>query len=333
MNSVRKSLTKKFVNLLLCLNAIAFHAAGAQEPTRMPRVGFLVPGSPETFKTRIEAFRQGLRDIGYVEGQNILVEYHYVEGKQELFDEKAIELVRLKFDAIVTSPTSSVRAVKKATKTIPIVFTNVGDPVGTGLVASLSRPGGNATGLSSVLSDLGGKRLELLTEAFPKVKRVGMFRNPDAGDIAFKATDAVAGKLGVQLKAIDVRNANDFDAGFEVMAKFQPQALMPAPTPIVNAQRTRIIQFAAKHRIPGMYAIPEFTEPKAGGLMSYAPSYTDLYRRAAIYVDKILKGAKPADLPVEQPTKFEFIINLKTAKQIGLTIPPNVLARADGVIK
>jgi putative ABC transport system substrate-binding protein len=306
----------------------------AQQTTKVPRIGFLSPGSAVTFQSRIEAFHQGLRGLGYIEGRNIVVEYRFAEGKQSLMAAYAADLVRLNSDLIVTSTTSGVRAVKNASNAIPIVFTNVGDPVRAGLVDSLARPGGNVTGLSTVLSDLGGKRLELLQESLPGIKRVATFRNPDVGEGGgFEPTLAAARALGVQLLPSKVRNTDDFSAAFQEAIRERAQALLTIPTPIVNVHQTQILQFAAKNRLPGMYAIPEFTEPSAGGLMSYAPSYAELYRRAATYVDKILKGTKPVDLPVEQPTKFEFVVNLKTAKQIGLTIPPNVLARADKVIK
>ena len=222
------------IPFVLALIAFGFvHAAEAQQPKKTPRIAVLAPGSVETFQTRIDAFRRGLRDLGYVEGENILIEYRYGNGKQDLINEQAIELVRLKFDVIVTSPTPAVRAVKNASSTIPIVFTNVGDPVKAGLVVSLARPGGNATGLSSVQSDLSGKRLELLKESFPNIKRVAIFRNPDAGDVAFKTTEPVAGKLGLQLQSIEVRDGRDFDRAFETVVKGRAHALLPTPTPIV----------------------------------------------------------------------------------------------------
>jgi putative ABC transport system substrate-binding protein len=233
----------------------------AQQPRKVSRIGFLSPGSVATFQARIDAFRQGLRDLGYIEGQNVVVEYRYAEGKQELITEGAVDLVRLNFDVIVTSSTPAVWAVKKASSTIPIVFANVGDPVATGLVASLARPSGNATGLSSVLSDLGGKRVELLKESFPHIKRVATFRNPDAGQgIGFKPTEDVARRLGLQLQSLEVREANDFDNAFEVATKERAQALLTIPAPIVNVHQARILQFAAKNRLPAMYALPEFTK-------------------------------------------------------------------------
>jgi putative ABC transport system substrate-binding protein len=243
----------------------------------------------------------------------------------------AEELVRLKVDLIVAPTTPAILAIKKASSTIPIVFASISDPVASGFVASLARPGGNMTGLTILGPELSGKRLELLKESFSNVTRVAILWNPDAEANVFKMTQAAASTLGLHLQSLEVRGPNDFDNAFETTIREHVQALMTIPTPIVNFHQGRIIQFAAKNRLPAMYALPEFTE--AGGLMSYSPSYTALYRRAAWYVDKVLRGTKPADLPVEQPTKFEFIVNLRTAKQLGLTIPPNVLARADRVIK
>ena len=305
--------------------------AAAQQPKHVPRIGFLFTASPAAFRSRIDAFRQGLQDLGYIEGRNIVTEYRYAEGKQDLATELAAELIRLKVDLIVTSSTPGILAIKKVSSTIPIVFTSISDPVAIGLVASLARPGGNMTGLTILGPELSGKRLELLKESFPNIKRVAILWNPDAEVNAFKTTQAAASTLGLHLQSLEVRTANDFDSLFEAAIKERVQALLTIPTPVVNVNQARIIQFAAKNRLPAMYALPEFTD--AGGLMSYAPSYTALYHRAAWYVDKILKGANPADLPVEQPKTFEFIINLKTAKQLGLTIPPNVLVRADKVIK
>ena len=244
----------------------------------------------------------------------------------------AAELIRLKVDVVVTSSSASVRAVKKASATTPVVFAAVGDPVASGLVASLAKPGGNITGLTMLSQELSGKRLELLKEAFPKLTRVAaLWSSEGTGLEVMKAVQTAAQGLGVKLQSLEIRTANDFDSAFEAAIRERAQSLLTHPLPVINLNRERIIQFAAKNRLPAMYPIPEFTD--AGGLMSYAPNYADLYHRAAVYVDKILKGAKPADLPVEQPTKFELVINLKTAKQIGLTIPPNVLARADRVIK
>jgi putative ABC transport system substrate-binding protein len=283
--------------------------------------------------TRVEAFRQGLRELGYVEGKNVTIEYRHAEGKIDLLPALAAELVQQKVDVIVTSSESGTLAAKDAARTIPIVFAALTDPVGSGLVASLARPGGNITGLSLVSPELGGKRLELLKEAFPKITRVVIVWNPTSigESLIFKEIEAAAKTLSVQLQSLEVREANDFQRGFQLAKKRGAQALVTAASPIINSNRAQILDFVAKNRLPAIYSAPEFVD--AGGLMSYGTHTPDLWRRAAFYVDKILKGAKPADLPVEQPTKFEFVINLKTAKQIGVTIPPNVLARADKVIR
>jgi ABC-type uncharacterized transport system substrate-binding protein len=305
--------------------------AEAQQPGKMPRIGFLASGSPYSFASQTEAFRLGLRELGYVEGQNIGIEYRYAEGRIDRFAELATELVRLKVDVIVTASTPGVLAAKKASSTIPIVFGAINDPVASGLVASLARPGGNITGLTNLSPDLDGKRLELLKEAFPKVTRVSYLWNPDAPGTGLPGMQAAASGLGVQLQSLETRTADDFDSAFEAALRERAHALITLPSPHINTHHKRVVDFATKSRLPAIYPRNEFVE--AGGLMSYAPDLSVNYRRAAIFVDKILKGTKPADLPVEQPTKFEFIINLKAAKQIGLTIPPNVLARADRVIK
>jgi ABC-type uncharacterized transport system substrate-binding protein len=324
---------KTIIVLLVGLAFVLVHLAEAQQPTKPHRIGVLFGTSRSFNATRIETFRQSLRELGYVEGKNVMIEYRYAEGKLDLLPALASELVHLKVDVIVTSATSGVLAAKNATKTIPIVFTSLGDPVGSGLVANLARPGGNVTGLSILATELSGKRLELLKEAFPKVTRVVMLWNPTSSgqSLQFKETQAVAKALGVQLQSMEVQGTNDFETGFQLAKKEGTQALLAAPSPVINSNLKQILEFAAKNRLPAMYAGPEVVD--AGGLMSYAPNYADQFRRAAIFVDKILKGAKPADLPVEQATKFEFVINLKTAKQIGLTIPQSVLYRADRVIK
>ena len=313
--------------------AICGVVAQAQQPAKIPRIGFLVVPTRSFFSARMETFRQGLRELGYVEGKNVVIEYRYAEGKLDLLPALASELVQLKVDVIVTSSLPGVLAAKNATGTIPIVFGAVGDAVGSGLVASLARPGGNVTGLSIFAPELSGKRFELLKEAFPKVTRVVVLWNPtDSGNaLSFKETQAVAKALGVQLQSMEVRGASDFESGFQRAKKARVQALIAVPSPVINANQKQVLEFAEKNRLPAMYAGPEFVD--AGGLMSYAPNYTDHYRRAAVFVDKILKGTKPADLPVEQPMKFEFVINLQAAKQIGVTIPPNVLVRADRVIR
>ena len=308
-------------------------AAEAQPPGKIPRIGVLVVPTRSFFSTRIEAFRQGLRELGYVEGKNVLIEYRYAEGKLDLLPALASELVQLKVDVIVTASPPGVQAAKNATSTIPIVFAAIGDPVGGGFVASLARPGGNVTGLSILAPALSGKRLELLKEAFPKVTRVVILWNPTSSGeaLSFREMPAVAKALGVQHQSMEVRAANDFEDGFQRAKQEGAQALVTMPSPVINANRQQILEFAAKNRLPAMYAGSEFVE--AGGLMSYGPNYTDQFRRAAVFVDKILKGAKPADLPVEQPTKFELVINLKTVKALGLTIPPSLLLRADQVIE
>jgi putative ABC transport system substrate-binding protein len=275
--------------------------------------------------------RRRLRELGYVEGKNIVIEYRYAEGKVERIPDLAAELVRLKVDVIVTSGGErTILAAKKASATIPIVFAGAGDPVGTGLVSSLARPGGNITGLSTMTPDLDGKRLELLKEAFPKVARVACLSGP-RGNLCLTELEAAAKALGLKVLSLEVRSLDDFEGAFARAKKERAEALITTPSPLINTQQRQVLDFAAKNRLPAMYQTSEWVE--AGGLMSYAPNFTDLWRRAADYVDKILKDAKPADLPIEQPTKFEFLVNLKTAKQIGLTIPSNVLARADRVIR
>jgi putative ABC transport system substrate-binding protein len=300
----------------------------AQQSGKVHRIGLLASGSPSSDATRIEAFRQGLRDLGYVEGQNILIEYRYAEGKADPFAHLATELVRLKVSIIFTSSTPGVLAAKRASSTIPIVFGAINDPVAAGLVASLARPGGNITGLTNLSPDLEGKRLELLKETFPKVTRVAHLWNPDSPG---SGMEAAAQALGLQLQSLEVRNPNDFDSAFDAALRARAQALITSPNPLINTHHKRIVDFAAKNRLPAIYSQRVYVE--GGGLMSYAPDINANFRRAAIFVDKILKGVKPADIPVEQPTKFELIINLKAAKQIGLTIPQKVLARADRVIK
>jgi putative ABC transport system substrate-binding protein len=267
-----------------------------------------------------------------MEGKNINIEYRYAEGKFDRVPDLATELIRLKVDVIVTGDTPAIQAVKKITSTIPIVMGNVADAVAAGLVASLARPGGNITGLTTLAPDLDGKRLELVKEMLPKGARVGFFWDPGSTGmkIRFSEIPAAARALEITLQSLEVRNSKDLESAFEAATREKPGALM-TPNTIVLAYGKQIIEFAAKNRLPLIYDTVEFIE--GGGLMSYGPSFPDLWRRAAIYVDKILKGSKPADLPVERPMKFDLVINLKTAKQVGLTIPPNVLARADRVIR
>jgi putative tryptophan/tyrosine transport system substrate-binding protein len=314
------------VTLVMC-GAVA----QAQQLAKVPRIGLLVPGTQSAFSIRTDAFRQGLRELGYVEGQNIVIEYRYTDGKADRLPDLATELVGLKVDVIVTASIPPVLAAKKASSPTPIVFAAVNDPVAAGLVDSLAHPGGNITGLTNLSPDLDGKRLELLKEAFPKLTRVAYLWNPDAPGTGLAGMQAAASGLGVQLQSLEARSANDFDSAFEAALRERAHALITLPSPVFITHQKRIVEFAAKNRLPAIYSFSDFVD--AGGLMSYAPSLLENWRRAAIFVDKILKGTKPADLPVEQPKKFEFIINLKTAKQIGLTIPPNVLARADRVIR
>jgi len=305
----------------------------AQQAKKIPRIGYLNALFPTTNSARIEAFREGLRDVGYVEGKNIAIEYRYAERKVDRLPALAAALVRLKVDVIVTSASQETLAAKEATNTIPIVMINVGDPVGSGFVASLARPGGNITGLSTLSPELTGKRLELLKEIIPKLTRVAVLGNStDPGNAdTLKELEVAAQALKVELQYLDVLSVNDIETAFRAAGKERADAVIVLSSFLLTSQRRQIIDLAVKSRLPASYARPEFVE--SGGLMTYGVNLNDLARRAAQYVDKILKGAKPADLPVEQPKKFEFIINLKTAKQIGLTIPPNVLARADRVIR
>jgi putative ABC transport system substrate-binding protein len=308
--------------------------ARAQQAKKIPRIGWLEHSSPNPEVLRlIELFRQGLRDLGWFEGQNVAIEYRYAEGKTERLSELAAELVRLKVDCIVTAGGQPTEAAQQATKTIPIVMAVSGDPVAQGFVASLARPGGNITGLSILSPELSGKRLELLKEAVPGLARVGVLRIPPKAHIqAWKELEAAARSLRLKLQPLEVRGPDDLAKLFQAAVKERAQGLLTLPHALfARDYRTMIVELAAKHRLPVMYDHKEFS--KVGGLMSYGPDVDDNFRRAAVYVDKILKGTKPADLPVEQPMKFEFIINLKAAKQIGVTIPPNVLVRADKVIR
>ena len=301
---------------------------------KVPRIGYLSVSSLSDMADRIEAFRQGLRELGYVEGKNIVIEWRYAEGKVDRLPALAAELMRLKVDVIVSGGSSATRRAKEATSTIPIVMTQDSDPVGTGLVASLARPGGNITGLSTLSPEISGKRLELLKEIVPKLSRVAVFGTSTSPVNAqeLKEVELAAGALGVKLQYLDVLSSKDVETGFRGAVKARADAvLMMISMSVTNFQRKEIAELAVKSRLPVVYDSRLSVE--AGGLMNYGVNPTDLLRRAATYVDKILKGANPAELPVEQPTKFEFIINLKAAKQIGLAIPPNVLARADKVIR
>jgi putative ABC transport system substrate-binding protein len=308
--------------------------AEAQQPAKAHRIGFQSAASPSAISARTEAFRDGLRELGYVEGKNIVIEWRFAEGKLARLDEFAAEFVRLKVDAIVTAAPSSTRAAKKATSTIPIVMAYDSNPVANGFVASLARPGTNITGLSSLAPEISGKQLELLKEIIPKLSRVGVLGTSSFSrsyELMSKEMQPAARTLGVQLQYFDVLGPDDIETAFRSARKARAAAILVLASPILESDRTQVADVAAKSRLPAIYHVPEFVE--VGGLISYGVSFIDLYRRAATYVDKILRGAKPADLPVEQPTKFELVINLRTAKQIGLTIPPNVLARAAKVIK
>lgn len=323
------------VRFWFALYALAFalcFSAHAQQPAKkMPRIGYLSATSPQP---RDEAFRQGLRELGYVEGQTIAIEWRFAEGKRDRISPNAAELVRLNVDVIVTTGPSDTRAAKQATATIPIVMAQDSDPVGSGFVASLARPGGNITGLSNLASEISGKRLELLKEIVPRLSRVGVLETsiePGTGQ-ALKETELAAAAYKVQVEHLEIRDLKNLESSFDrAVRKARPDALLVLPSVVFVVQRTQIAEIAAKNRLPAIYSRGEFVE--AGGLMSYGVNINELWRRAATYVDKILKGAKPADLPVEQPTKFEFVINLKAAKQIGLTIPQSVLYRADRVIR
>ncbi len=328
-------MNKKIVVWLLAtvlLTTVSF--AEAQQPKKIAKIGYLIPSTPAATAHLIEAFRQGLRELGYVEGKTFVLELRYGEARVERLPELARELVGLKVDVIVTNTDGAIAAVKRETQTIPIVMGNSTDPVGTGFVASLARPGGNVTGVSSISPELSGKRLELLREVVPGLSRVAFLWNPDirGAVLDYNETESAARSLGLQVQSVEVVRAEDLDRAFSAITKERAQTLtMPAANPVGFANRGQIASFAQKNRLPSMYAQSEYVD--AGGLMSYGPSTIDMVRRAATFVDKILKGTKPADLPVERPMKFELVINLKTAKQIGLTIPPNVLVRADKVIK
>jgi putative ABC transport system substrate-binding protein len=311
-------------------------AAEAQPPEKVPRVGYLNPGSPSDplSQRRLEAFRQGLRDLGYVEGQNIAIESRWAEGQYDRYPALAADLVRSKVDVIVAQSGAATQAAQQATRTIPIVMSLVNDPVGSGLVASLARPGGNVTGLTIISPDLVGKQLQLLKEVVPEVSRVALLRHPDnpASAAQLREAEAAARALGVRLQTLEARGPQEIDSAFAAMTRERAGALLIIPDAIFVNQRRQIAELAAKRRLPSIYGgTTGYAE--AGGLMVYGPNPLDLKRRAATYVDKILKGAKPGDLPVEQPTKFELVINLKTAKALGLTIPQSLLLRADEVIE
>jgi putative ABC transport system substrate-binding protein len=331
-----KNMKKKLTILTLCalLFALSF-SASAQQPKKVPRIGYLSSGDPASESIRSEPIRAALRDLGYIEGQNITIEYRYTEGKRDWAPKLAVELVRAKVDIIVVAGGAPwIRAAKNATKTIPIVMSGAGiDPVVAGFVESLARPGGNVTGVTLLSRELGGKRLELLKEAVPKLSRVAVLYEPGLLGPAheLKEVQAAARALGLTVRSWEVRDADGFEKVFAALNKERPDGLYVPGGPLVATNRKRIVDFAAKSRLPSVYNSREFVD--AGGLMYYGVDPAESYRRVAYYVDRILKGAKPADLPVEQPTKFELVINLKTAKQIGVTIPQSLLYRADKVIK
>jgi len=309
-------------------------AARAQQAGRVPRIGYLGASAPTLEPEILEAFRQGLRDIGYIEGQNIAIEFRWAEGHEDRLPELAAELVGLKVDVIVTAGTPGTLAARRATRTVPIVMTATGDPVRNGLVASLARPGGNVTGFSTLRPELEGKRLDLFKQTFPRFSRVAMLSDSANPSTQFYLPhiEAAARASRVTLQpAVEIRRVEDLDRAFAAIARGHADALFVVSGRSLLAERKRIVEFAAKSRLPAIYPYREYVA--AGGLMSYSANYPDLYRGAALYVDKILKGAKPADLPVQQSARFDLAINLNTAKALGLTIPPSVLARADEVIQ
>jgi len=316
---------------------VAFTVCGAraeaQQPGKIPRIGYLVAQTSSAEHPRIDAFRQGLRALGYVEGQNIAIDYRFTDGKLERLPEVAAELVGLKVNVLITISTNAALAAKRATSTIPIFFMGVSSPIEAGLVKSLARPGGNITGLTNIASVLSGKRLELLKETVPKLSRVAVLWEPQApGSVTqWKESQLAARELGLQLYSAEVSSADKYEGAFKAAAKARSSALAVTLSPSTVSSQKRIAELATNNRVPAIYARGDFVD--SGGLMSYGPSYAAEGRDAARLVDKILKGTKPADIPVEQPTKFELVINLKTAKQIDVTIPPNVLVRADRVIR
>jgi putative tryptophan/tyrosine transport system substrate-binding protein len=320
--------------LLTTIPMVTVGHADAQQPGKIYRIGYLDPSTAAGSMTLLEAFRQELRKLGWIDGRNISVEYRFSEQRPERLPDLAAELVRLNVDVIVSSSTPSALAAKSVTSTIPIIMANAGDPVSAGIVGSLARPGGNVTGLASLNSDLAGKRLEVFKEAVPRISRVGILwsgRITISQEQQLKEVRSAASLLKLEVEPIEIElSPSGVERAFQTATEKKVNAVMPTAARIITAERNTIVHFANKHRLPAIYFQKEFVD--AGGLMSYGTDYVVLYRRAAYYVDKILKGAKPADLPVEQPMKFEFVINLKSAKQIGVTIPPNVLARADKVI-
>jgi len=329
-----KDMKKKITVLTLCAMLFALcSSAEAQQPTKIPRIAYLAGSTLSSISDRTNAFRQGLRELGYVEGKNIVIEWRGADGNRDRQRALAAELVRLKVDVIVAGSGGDTRAAKEATATIPIVMAQTDDPVASGFVASLARPGGNITGLSTLSPELSGKRLEILKEVVPKLSRVAVFGTSSSPGNAqvMKEIDLAAAAFGIKIQHLDVLTTKDIEPAFRAAVKGRADAVLENISGSVSGRRPQVLELAVKSRLPAIYGGRNYV--LEGGLMSYGVNLPDLDRRAAVYVDKILKGAKPADLPVEQPTKFEFIINLKAAKQIGLTIPPNVLARADKVIR
>ena len=327
-------ISRSVFGFTLCALLVALSVfAEAQQPAKVPRIGFLTNNSPTTFPAGDAAFRLGLRELGYIEDKSIIIEWRYAEGQPGRLQEMLKELIRSDVAIIVTGGPSATRLAKQSNTTIPIVMATDPDPVANGFVDSLARPGGNVTGLSTLAPEISGKQLEILKEVVPRLARVAVFGTSFSPGNAqrLKEVELAAAALGVKCQLIDILAANDVEPAFQKAAKGHADAVLQLSSTVFNSQRTAILHLAAKTRSPVIYPWPEFVE--AGGLMSYGVQLTELHHRAAAYVDKILKGAKPADLPVEQPTRFEFVVNLKAAKQIGLTIPPNVLARADRVIK
>ncbi len=326
-------MTNKITRRTFCSMLLALPFPAQAQQTKIPRIGFLTGQSLSSISARAEAFRQGLRELGYVEGKNVVIEWRYAEGKLDRLPALAAELVRLKVDIIVSAGPTVTRAAKEETVTIPIVMAFDDDPVGSGFVASLARPGGNITGLSTLAPELSGKQLELLKEIVPRLSRVavlGSSIHPGTAQ-SLKEMELAAGAVKVQLQYLDVLDSKDIETAFGAASKGRAGAVLVLTSVVINSQRKQIVELAVKNRLPAIYFSSEFVE--AGGLMTYGVSFTDLFRRAATYVDKILKGRTPQDLPVEQPMKFEFIISLIAAKKIGLTIPPNVLVRANRVIR
>jgi len=323
---------REFITLLCGASAAWPVVAHSQQPTKVPTIGFLGAGTSLIWSQWVAAFVQRLRELGWIEGHNVAIEYRWAEGRRERFAEIAAEFVRLKVDVIVTSGTPTVVAAKQATSVIPIVFATAGDPVGTGLVASLARPGGNVTGLSLQITDLAGKRLELLREILPRLRRLAIMDNVanPATVLEVSEVHSAAQKLGLEVVPVDIRRADNIAPAFETL-KGRADALYVPSDPLMNSNQARINTLALGAQLPTLYSVAD--NVKEGGLVSYGPNRPHMYRRAADYVDKILRGTKPADIPVEQPTKFELVINLTTAKALGITIPSSLLARADEVIE